>query len=95
MIKDLEAAFEKHSDEYLKFDRVENKLSRRPDLHAFLLLDKLFPSDSDVVAGAAHDEIFLHPSEKELRKGLTEELVIELTRCGVRMSEYGGLSMFT
>ena len=46
-------------DEFLKFDRVENKRSQRSDLHAFLLLDELFPCDSDIVNHAEHDQIWL------------------------------------
>lgn len=50
--------FEKHHDEFLKFDRVEPKLASRPDVHAFIALDKLFPRKRDLVCCAEHDEIW-------------------------------------
>ncbi len=42
---DLESIFEKYSDEYLKFSLINDneRLSPRPDIHAFLLLDKILP----------------------------------------------------
>jgi hypothetical protein len=85
--------FEEVNDEYIKFDRVEGKRSTRPDLHAFLLLAELFPGDSDMVAAAEHDEIYLDVESDQLAEVATRELVIELTRCGVRLGEYG-LCMF-
>ena len=93
LIELLEGKDDDH-DEFLKFERIENKRSNRPDLHAFLLLDELCPGDSDMVDGAAHDEIFLGVSLEELAKVITEEQVIELVRCGVRHSEYDCLAMF-
>lgn len=37
--EDLEELFSINFDEYLHFDRVEDKKTNRPDLEAFLLLD--------------------------------------------------------
>ncbi len=76
--------YEKYNDEFLKFDRVENKTSKRADLHAFNLLDKLVPGDCDIVCSAEHDEIWLDVRPEELSKVATEEQIIELIRCGVR-----------
>jgi hypothetical protein len=76
--------YEKHGDEYLKFDLVQNKTSRRPDLHAFNLLDRLVPGKRDMIRAAEHDEIWLDVSPEELAKVATEEQIIELIRCGVR-----------
>jgi len=86
---ELRELFEKHDDEYIKFERVENKRSNRPDLHAFLLLDELFPadSDSDIICAAEHDEIYLDITVEQLAGKVTEAEVIELTRCGVRCGE--------
>ena len=81
--------FEKFNDDYLKFDRVENKKSQRPDLHAFLLLDELFPGTSDIIGAACHDEIYLDVDPE----GLSEENILELVRCGVRYSD-DSLCMF-
>jgi hypothetical protein len=82
--EDLHELFEKHNDEFLKFERVENKRSNRDDLHAFLLLDSLVPGSGDIVAAAEHDEIWLDIAPKEFAKVATEAHIIELTRCGVR-----------
>ena len=85
--ENLHQFFEDHNDEFLKFDRVENKLSSRADLHAFLLLDKLVPGTSDIVGSAAHDEIFLSTDVEELLKVATEDQLIELSRCGIFYNE--------
>lgn len=79
--------FEKHDSEYLEFERVQNKLSNRPDIHAFLLLDKLVPGESDIVSSAEHDEIWLAVEPEELAQVATEEQIVELIRCGVRLDD--------
>jgi hypothetical protein len=90
----LQEIFEEYNDEYLSFEKVENKRSQRPDLHAFLLLDELFPSDRDIVSAAEHDEIYLDIEEDQLEK-LTKEQILELVRCGIIFdSEYGCLCSF-
>jgi hypothetical protein len=76
--------YNKYQDEFLKFDRVQNKASNRADLHAFILLDKLVPGKRDIVCSAEHDEIWLDVSPEDLSKVATEEQIIELIRCGVR-----------
>jgi hypothetical protein len=81
---DIEATFEKYDEEFLEFGRVQNKRSKRPDLHAFLLLDELVPGKSDIVSCAEHDEIWLDVSPDELAEVATEEQILELHRCGVR-----------
>lgn len=85
-IRDL---FEEYSSEYLKFDRIENPMSKRPDLHAFLLLDKLVPGDRDMIAGAEHDEIHLEIELSDLTSVVTVEEIIDLIRCGIRIHEDG------
>ena len=87
--------FEEFEDEFLKFDRVpeSDRLSNRPDLHAFMLLDRLVPGNKDMVAGAQHDEIYLSPDPEELLKVATKEQLRDLHRCGVRCN-YDGLQMF-
>ncbi len=86
----LQETFEKYSDdEFIKFERVENKFSKRSDLHAFILLDKILPGESDIVEAAEHDEIYLGVDEEELAKVITEEQVLELVRSGVSYGEYG------
>ena len=85
--------FDEFEDEFLKFERIAEKFSSRPDLHAFILLDKLLPGDRDMVAAAEHDEIYLSPEPKELLKVATKDQLRDLHRCGVR--DDNGLCMFT
>ena len=96
MIENLEELFDKHDDEYLEFERIQNKLSSRPDIHAFILLNSLVQSDSrDMVSAAEHDEIFLDVDPEELAQVATEEQIVDLIRCGVRYSaEHDSLAMF-
>lgn len=91
----LEALYEKHEDEFCKFDRVKNKSTTRGDLHAFLLLDRLIPSPTgcDIVSAANHDEIYLDTDPEEFVKVATEDHVIEIMRCGVRF-DGSGFQMF-
>lgn len=79
--------------EFLKFERVETKLSKRPDLHAFLLLDRLVPGKMDMVCSAEHDEIWLDVDADKLAEVATSADIIELIRCGVRLSD-GTLCLF-
>jgi len=78
--------FEKHNDEHLKFDRVNNKRSQRADLHAFLLLDELFPDDSGIVGRAKYNEIWLDPTPSQVEM-LSDAQILELVRCGVRYND--------
>lgn len=79
--------------EYLKFDMVENKASSRPDLSAFILLDKLFPGKTDnLISACTHDVFYLDISEDEV-KSINKADALTLIRCGVRYGE-DGLRMF-
>lgn len=85
-----------YEHEFLKFERVENKASQRPDLHAFLLLDKLVPGTRDIISSAEHDEFYLEIDLDALCAVITEEQVVELRRCGVSLNTgYDYLYMFT
>jgi hypothetical protein len=92
-VEELESLFDKHDGEFLKFDRVERKISHCPDLHAFMVMDLLLDIGrigpyKKMIAGAEHDEIYLDPKPEELVKaGITEEQVIDLIRCGIRYNE--------
>lgn len=87
--------FEEHSDEFLKFDRIEHKFNRRPDLHAFILLDRLLPGTDDMVSGASHDEIYLGIDVDRLLEVALESDLIDLHRCGILYSRnYGCLYSF-
>ncbi len=87
--------FEKYEDEFLKFERVEGRRSERADLHAFIVLDELLPGKKDIVGGAYHEEIYLNIELEELDKVATDDHILELVRCGIRVSpEYDCLAMF-
>jgi hypothetical protein len=68
--------------EFLGFEKVQNKRSNRPDLHAFLLLDRLFPGKKDIVSAAEHDKIYLDIEGDQIAI-LSDDEIIELSRCGV------------
>lgn len=81
----LDEAFEAAEGEYLKFERVENNLSGRPDLHAFLLLEKLLPGgDRDLICASEHDEYWLDVDCEKLAEVATQDDINNLSRCGVR-----------
>lgn len=86
-----------HEDEFLADEDIkpERRLHARPDINAFLLLDKLFPGDRDMVSAAEHDEIFLDVEPWELMKVASEEDLLDLIRCGVFYdSDHDSLAMF-
>ena len=89
-VRDL---FKKHADEYLKFDKIENKLSSRKDLHAFILLAKRFDSTDDLICSAEHDKIWLNCDDDEIEL-LSEEEVIDMIICGVSHAPGMWLYMF-
>lgn len=102
---DLKELWEKHEGaEFLKFERVKNRLSQRPDIHAFILLDQIAPPkptrgspdhSSDMVGSAEHDEVWLDTDLGDLASNATEEQIIDLIRCGVRFDEdVDSLAMF-
>lgn len=81
--------FEMVDGEHCNFDLIENKRSDRPDLHAFLLIDELFPSPgNNVIASASIDteELYLDVDFHQI-EGLTDEQILELVRCGVSYDE--------
>lgn len=94
-LAELEKVFEKYDGEFLHFEHVENRLSNRPDLHAFLLIDKLVPGTGDIVTSAEHDEIWLDVPLYLLAEVITEMQVRELVGCGVRYdSDLESLALF-
>lgn len=97
-MESIESRFDRigHEDPgHCEFGKIQHKRSQRPDLHAFLLLDEVFPSPgNDMVSAAEHDQIWLAPDE-ELLDALSDAQILELIRCGVMVSEYGGLCMFS
>jgi hypothetical protein len=88
MIEKIRAFFEKHEDtEYNYPERVKNKRSQRPDLNALILLDELCPGSKDIIASAYHGQITLSMRPTDLAKVATEDQVIELIRCGLRIDD--------
>ena len=82
-------------EEFLRFDRVENKRSSRPDIHAFILLNELCPGERDIINGAEHDVYFLDIGVDELTEKATDDQLIELHRCGITyLTEYDCLGSF-
>jgi len=92
---EMKELWELNNDEYIRFERVEPKRHPRPDMNAFMLLHELCPGDSDMVAAASHDEIYLEPSLDDVAEIITGSQCIELIRCGVRIDEeVDGFAMF-
>ena len=85
--EEVEGFFNKYTqEEFLEFEKIpqDKRLSERKDLCAFLYLYNKFGGESDVVAGADHDVIYLGFDNVE---ELTEEDVLYITRCGVLYDE--------
>ena len=91
-------ALEQHNENaYCEFEHIpaERRLSQRPDLHVFQLLDQLVPGSHDIIAGAEHDVIWLEVSVEDLAAVITEEQILDLARCGVMYhNETESLRMF-
>jgi len=88
--------YSENTDESLKFERIENPSTKCPDLLAFMLLDKLIPSDNDIISAAEHDVIYLQTDINALAEVITEADCLTLIRCGVFYdSGYECLYMFT
>lgn len=85
-IDEIKALYEKYEDDFLEFEKVENKKSKRVDIHAMLLMDELVPGDENIVSAASHDMIYFGVDAKVLARVMTEEHVLELIRCGVSFS---------
>jgi hypothetical protein len=69
--------------------------SKRADLCAMILLDKLFPDQNDMVFGADHDMIFFNINiEKLAKSNITKEDIMFLCGCGIGIYENGYLYKF-
>lgn len=105
-VDELNGLFKKHGEEeFSMFERVENKRSKRSDLHAFLLLDKLCATSPnyhgpdgttfDMISAAEHDQIWVCVGREELAAKVSEAQIIELIRCGLRLDDSGdGFTLF-
>lgn len=88
-LDEMKELFDADDGEYLEFQHIINPRHKRPDLCAFLMLDELVPGTANMVAGAAHDEIYLEVDLEALAAAVTPEIIIDLRRCGVRYSGEG------
>lgn len=94
MSNKIKEYFMKHDDDYLAFEKIEDKRHSRPDVCAMLYLHEKLGGEGDAVTAAEHDEIFLEWEEEDVKK-LNEEDVLYITRCGVRYdSDTECLAMF-
>lgn len=68
-----------------KFDRITEHLATRPDVHAFVLMDRLCPSRGgiDIVYNTTDEDIILDIKLTDLAKTISPEQVLELVRCGL------------
>lgn len=87
---EMKALFEKHEDEFIRFERIPEADRRHPrsDICAFIYLHEKLGGKGDMVVAAEHDEIFLDGDMEAVAEKLTEGDIIYLHRCGVRMGEY-------
>ena len=94
---DIQKELEVYADDHLRFKDVTEKLSSRPDLCAFLILERLIPNETgDIISASEHDEIYIDVDVKKLEKVATEEDIRNLVACGVMYDEENdSLSMFT
>lgn len=93
----IEELFEKHEDEYLKFEREAAPRHPRPDICAFLMLHELAPGKigRDMIGSAEHDEIWLDADVDTVAQNANEQQIVTLIRCGVRLdSQTYALAMF-
>ena len=84
-------------EEFLKFKRVAQPLSKRRDLHAFMLLDQLDPeSTGDIISASEHDEYWIDIDVDRVMENATEEQLRDIFRCGIRYdNEHECFAAFT
>lgn len=79
-LEEMETAFERHDDQYLKKPNGEN----RRDIDAFNLIDSLLPIKGDLISCAEHDEFWLSTDPESLAAVIEEDAIVFLIQCGVR-----------
>jgi len=63
---DMEDRFAAVESEYLQFDRVTDKKSMRSDVHAWILLDELFPDSKHCMMDqVTYDQVYLSVSKSQ------------------------------
>lgn len=94
-MRDIQKFFEEHADDFLKLPPRAPELCGRPDLIAFMLLDKLVPSTIDIVSAADHDIIYLSVDPYKVNGVATDAELLLLIQCGVMFeAEQESFSMF-
>jgi len=89
-----ESRFDAVKNEYLKFNRIKNKRSQRPDLNACILLDTLFPDQGrNMVSANGYDDVIYLDVPSDRLDELSDNHILELVRCGVSLS-LGDLVIF-
>lgn len=83
----LKETFDKFDDHFLKFNHFANKLHRRSDLCAFMLLDLLVPGTNNMIISVEHDEIYLDTDCEKLASVASELDIMNLVQCGVIYDE--------
>lgn len=87
--------FDDNSEEFLEFNRIQEKLSSRSDIHAFILMNNLVSDTQPIISASEHDEFFLSVNPYLLAEVITKDQVIDLIRCGIRYHiEYDCFCMF-
>lgn len=93
---DIRETFKKYEDDFLKFEEIAAPVSKRSDLCAFLILERLLPGEEDIIGASEHDEFFLSIDVEKLAEVATELEIRDLVRCGIRYdSQYDCLAMFS
>lgn len=90
-IDELKGFFDKHQDQFVKWAALDPKykVASRPDVCAFILLDRLMPAPkgdytADLISAAEHDEFWLDITLERLAASpVTEEDILALLQCGV------------
>lgn len=94
-VEEMVEFLDANEDEYIKFEHVKEPRSARPDVHAFILLEKLSPTTTppgrsygeDMVSAAEHDRIWLSSDPRFVATNATDEELLDLQRCGVAYDE--------
>ena len=90
-IQELKKLFKKHSEnEYIEFEKVENKKSKFADIHGLLLLEEKFPPNEishGILDNFDYETATINIEIEEDNIPLTENDIIELLRCGIDYDE--------
>jgi len=103
---EIRECFEKHSEirydnigsekyHFYEFEKIVNPPSKRQDLCAMLKLAELVQDEGNMISASNNGEIFFDPSFDDLAEaGITDDVVVYLIRCGVRVTDFDCLGMF-